>query len=352
MTPVFRLLALVKSPDGKTIEEKNITARILPHLVSLTLTDNAGLQADTLNLVLADTAKATVIPEPDTILRLSLGFKNGTLRDMGDYALDEVKWSDPPAQFSLTARSAVHSDEGTPAGLPPMQTKKTRSWEAGTKLADMVAKIATEHALKPFVGASLQNVTLPHTDQTDETDLNLLQRIVAERGGWAKVTHGLLSLVTNAAAEAAADHVPASDAPAPHTIRPGGYTSIDWTNKKRQHYRRVIAVWRDMDAATDREVTVGDASPDAPADRLRKPHPDEQTAILAAKSRLEQIAREGKALNVTFPAPSDMSPSADAPLIISGIAPQIDGRWMPKVVTWSLSRSGLACAVQCETTTT
>ncbi|AHF94013.1 hypothetical protein OPIT5_03710 [Opitutaceae bacterium TAV5] len=339
MTPTFRLLA----------DALDITDRILPHLISLTLTDNAGVQADSLTLVLADAAKATVIPEPDTILRLSLGFKGHPPRDMGSYSLDEVKWSDPPAQFSLTARTASHSDQGTPGDLAPMQTKKSRSWEAGTKLTDMVARIAAEHNLKPRVGASLRAVVLPHIDQTDETDLNLLQRIVTDRGGWVKIAYGEIALVTAADAQAAAKAPVDPTAPPPLTIRPGGYTRIDWTNKKRQIYKRVVAVWRDADAATDREVVAGDLDPTAPTDRLRTPYPDEATAITAARSRLDAVLRDGKTLNVTLPAPEDMSPSADAPVVIAGVAAQIDGQWMPKTVTWNLSRSGLSVTIQCET---
>lgn len=340
MTPIFRLRA----------DAADITANILPCLISLTLTDNAGDQADTLTLVLADKGRATVVPQPDTILKLALGYKGGVLRDMGSYAVDEVKWSDPPPQFSLTARSVAHSDQGTPAKLPPMQTKKTRSWEAGTRLADMVAKIAEEHALTHLVGASLQPIVLPHTDQTGETDLNLLSRLVTERGGWVKVVHNTLVLVTVADAKEAAKIAPVSSAPRPLEIGPGQYTRIDWTNKKRQHFRRVIATYRDIEAATDRQIIAGDTDPNAPTDILRKPYPDEQTAAIAATARLEQVAREGASMNVTLPAPTDMSPSADAPVIIKNIFPQINGQWMPKTVTWTLSRSGgLSVAISCET---
>ncbi len=73
------------------------------------------------------------------------------------------------------------------------------------------------------------------------------------------------------------------------------------------------------------------------------------SAIVVARSRLDTILRDGKTLNVTLPAPADMSPSADAPIIIAGIAPQIDGQWTPKTVTWNLSRSGLSVSIQCET---
>ncbi|RRJ96872.1 hypothetical protein Ga0100231_024200 [Opitutaceae bacterium TAV4] len=352
MTPTFKLIARVKKEDGTTVEEKNITESILPHLLSLTITDNAGFQVDNLTLVLADTARATVIPEPDTILSISLGYMEGgrpRLREMGEYALDEVKWSDPPPQFTLTARTAVHSDQGTPADLPPMQTKKSRSWEVNTKLADMVAKIADEHAMKPFVGRSLQKVILPHLDQTDETDLNFLQRVVADRGGWVKLAYGHIATVTAADAQAAAKAPASPTAPPPLTIRPGSYTSLDWTNKKRSTFTRVIATWRDTDGATDREVVIGDLNPEAPTDRLRTPYPDEATAIAAARARLDAILRDGKTLNVTLPAPANMSPSADAPVVVAGIASQIDGTWMPKTVTWNLSRSGLSVSIQCET---
>lgn len=349
MTPAFQLTALVKSPDGKTTVEKNITARILPHLISLTLTDNAGEQADTLKLVLADTARATVIPEPDTILSPSLGYKGGTLREMGSYAVTEVNWSDPPSKLTLTARSVVNSDEGTPADFPAMQDKKTRSWEAGTRLADMAAKIAEEHNLKPAVGASLQSIVLPHTDQTSETNISFLNRLVNARGGWVKVVREKLVIVTAADAKLAAGKALPADAPPPISISPGQYTSLDWKTKKRWKFSRVTATYHDIDAAADREIAVGDPNPKAPTNSIRDPFTDEQSATAAARALLEQTAREGASLNVTLPAPPDMAPSADAPVTIKGISPRIDGQWMPKIVTWSLSRSGLSVSIACET---
>ena len=337
MTPVFQLTA-----DGQ-----DITSNLLPNLLSLTLTDNAGDQSDTLTITLSDTACATVLPEPDTTLKLALGFKGHEIRSMGTFTVDEVAWEDPLPQITITARTATYSDEGSPGEIEAAQTKKSRSWEAGTRLADLVAKIAAEHSLKPYVGASLQSVVLPHTDQTDETDLNLVQRLARDRGGFAKLSHGNLIVVTSADVKAGAEN---STAPT-MTIKRGEYTRLRWTNKKRQHFRRVVAVWRDTAAATDREVVAGENDATLPTDRLRNTFPDEASAAAAATSRLEQAKREGKSLTLTMPAPASMAPSADAPITISNVAGSIDGKWQPKTVTWTLSRSGLTVAFDCETDT-
>ena len=336
MTPIYKIEA-----DGQ-----DITAAIQGGLLSLTLTDNLGAAADTLSIRIAALAGALIIPDPDTTLRVSLGYAGGVLRLMGTFTVDEVEWENPPEALSISAQSAVYSDEGSPAEFAAFQTKKTRSWENGTKLADIVAKIASEHSMQSFVSQSLTDVVLPQTDQTDESDTHFLARIVASLGGCAKIAHKCISAVTAPDVYAAAAAA-SSDEPA-LKIGPYGYTRIKWGSRKRQYYRRVVAVWRDVAAAVDREVIVGDTGEGLPEDRIKGTFPDAATATAAASARYNQVQRDGKTLELTIPAPADMAPSADSPVEISGIGAHVDGTWLPRSVSWTLSRAGLSVMLRCE----
>lgn len=336
MTPAFQVTA-----DGK-----DITAAIQSGLLSLTLTDNLSVVADTLAIRIADKDRSLIVPDPDTILKVSLGYV-GSLRMMGTYMVDEVEWEDEGAPaITISAKSAVYSDEGSPAEYAAMQTKKSRSWANGTRLADIAAKIASEHSMTAWVGKSLASVVFPQLDQTDESDPHFLQRIVSQVGGFVKIAHKQICIGTRADVTSAA--AANSATPSALTIEPGGYTRIKWRSRKRQWFRRVVAVWRDVAAAVDREVVVGDTGDGLPEERIKGTFADADSAAAAATATYQRAIRAGKGIEVTLPAPADMAPSADLPVTIAGVGAKVDGKWYPTAVVWTLSRSGLTVTIRCE----
>ncbi|PHZ33720.1 hypothetical protein CS536_22340, partial [Yersinia kristensenii] len=62
-----------------TINQKNITQNIRPRLLSMSLTDNRGFEADQLDIELDDADGQLAMPERGAVLSVFLGWKGGSL---------------------------------------------------------------------------------------------------------------------------------------------------------------------------------------------------------------------------------------------------------------------------------
>lgn len=89
-----------------TLAGEDITQRIQPRLMQLTLTDNRGMEADQLDLTLDDSDGRLDIPTRGASIHLSLGWSDTGLIDKGSYTVDEVEHSGTPDQLTIRARSA------------------------------------------------------------------------------------------------------------------------------------------------------------------------------------------------------------------------------------------------------
>ena len=81
MTPAFSILA-----NGT-----DVTARFADRLLSLTVVDNDGEEADRVEIELDDRAGRIALPQMDAVLEVALGFA-GALMPMGRFAVDGRVW--------------------------------------------------------------------------------------------------------------------------------------------------------------------------------------------------------------------------------------------------------------------
>jgi phage protein D len=151
-----------------SLDDKDLSLRLEPRLMSLTLTDNAGLEADQLDITLSDADGMLDIPERGVKLALALGRSDIGLIDKGVYTVDEVEHSGTPDQLTIKAKSANLRDT--------LLIKKERSWHK-TTVGAIVKKIAGEHKLKPAVSPELAKMAVAHLDQQSESDSSLLTRL-------------------------------------------------------------------------------------------------------------------------------------------------------------------------------
>ena len=98
--PAYRILV-----DGQ-----DITPTIRPRLESLRLTDNRGLEADTLDITLDDTDGALALPPRGARVRLALGWVGQPLVDKGDYLLAMERSPIKDVEIKVLLKAAL-SDE-------------------------------------------------------------------------------------------------------------------------------------------------------------------------------------------------------------------------------------------------
>lgn len=291
----------------------DVTAAIRERFVSLSLTDEAGMQSDALALTLADTPPHVVLPPTGAELRVWLGYEPA-VRYMGLFVVDGITLAGPPESMKLTARGVPFERSRTYGEL---QTRRTRSWTPRTA-GELVRALAAEHGLDPAVAEEMAGLALRHLDQVDESDINLLTRIAADLGAVAKVGGGSLVFVKRGRGKTASGRsLPTV------TLTPTDVTSWSVGISDRTDYGRVVATWRDVAAAQDVEESAGEGEP---VFRIRHAFPSQEAALQAARAKLAEFQRGKRKLSLSLP--GDPGLCAEGKVELSGFRKGVSGAWI------------------------
>ncbi len=324
MTPIFRILA----------DSMDVTAKIADRLVSLTVTDEAGWQSDAVEIVLDDRDALLAVPATGAELAVSLGYDETGALDMGLYRVDEVEMSGPDRQMRIRAKA---SDSRDKEALGRFKATKSWSWH-DTTLGDLVKSIASEHGFDPVVADALAGIAIPHLDQSEESDINLLQRLARDNGAVAKPAHGKLLFVPRGEAKTATGKAMPSIALGPKDVETWRVTMAE-----RAKYRAVIAEWHDQEAGVRVQERVGDGEP---AQTLRHTYRDAAQARRAAQAKLDAFQRGAATLEISMPGRPEAG--AECSLYLSGFRPGVDGRWVTTRVEHRIEDGGYTCSVSAE----
>lgn len=317
---------------------QDITSTIVGRFISLTLTDEVGMESDLLEIVLADTDPLNPVQVPPTgaELELAIGY-DGIFQPMGMFVCDEIELAGWPGEMTIRARAAVY--DKSKGGKSDLQTQKTRSWPDGTKLVDMAKKVASEHGMDPKVAQSLQGITLPHIDQADESDINLLIRVAKKYDAIVKPANGKLVIARRGESKSVS-----GEQLAPVLVDASDCTRWRMSLSKRETAGMVVAYWHKVKEAKRREVKVGKGEP---VRRMRNAYPSEEMALAAARSELQRRERGQRTLALsTIGSPAIV---AEAPLNAVGFRPDVDGEWLIKRVTHRIdAAAGYTCDIEAE----
>ena len=328
MRPIFKIEA----------NDADITKTISDRFKSLRLVDETGTVSDTVEISLADhdPAKRIALPPTGAELKVSIGYDNTTLRYMGLFVVDEIELSGYPCEVVIRARAAPY--ETSKGGKTDLQTRKTRSWPKGTTLGAMVKRIAGEHRLTPSVSAALASVALPHTDQSCESDMNLLSRLAKRYDAVAKPAGGFLVFVKRGDAKTAS-----GKAFPGVTLTPADGSGYRVVIASRDSAGTVVAFYRDTRKAQRREVSIGDGEP---VFRLRMAYADRVTAENAARATQRSRARGERRLTYTLPGRPEVV--AEAIATMQGFRDDVDGDWLIKRAEHYIGPDGYRTTIDCE----
>ena len=152
------------------INGEEVSAGVANRLMSLTLTDNRGLEADVLEVMLSDHDGALPIPPKGALLELSLGWHTTGLVYKGAFIANEIIHEGAPDVLTIRAMSADLKDS--------LKQKKERSFD-NTTLGKIIEQIAHEHGIIAEIEPTLAAKEIHHVDQ-NESDINLLTRLAEE----------------------------------------------------------------------------------------------------------------------------------------------------------------------------
>lgn len=315
------------------LDGKDLTERVKPRLLELTLTESRGGEADQLDLVIHDHDGSVALPRRGVELSVAIGWEDAGMIEKGTFRVDEVEHSGAPDVITIRARSADLTH--------PLRTRRERSWHQVT-LGDVIRNLAGEHGLQARIAPALASVAIAHLDQTGESDVHLLTRLGRRYDAVATVKAGnLLFMPIGSGTSASGQPLPAAQ------ITRASGDKHRYGLADRDTYSGVRAYWNNKPGANRKSVLVGESGN---AKRLRETYNSEAEAREHANAEWKRIKRGAAKMDFTLAlGRADLSP--EQKLRVRGFKAEIDGTsWLIAKATHTITSSaGFTTQLELET---
>ncbi|AJK16549.1 phage late control D family protein [Yersinia pseudotuberculosis] len=333
------------------------TGGIKKRLMSLTLTDNRGFEADQLDIEFDDADGKVELPRRGAKIAVSLGWKGAALIDKGTFTVDEIEHSGAPDKLTIRARSADFRET--------LNIRRDHSYHK-TTIGGIIKTVAERNKLTPTLNKAMSDLAVDHIDQTNESDGNFITRLAKQYGAIAAVKNGNLLFIRQGQSKTASG----KPIPMMTIIRSlgdghqfsmadrGAYTGVvaNWLNTRTTE-KPVVKVKRKR----KRKATTA-AKPKEPEEKqgeyligtdenvltLRTTYASKNNAQRAAKSNWERLQRGAAKFSIQLAkGRADLYP--EVPVKVTGFKKQIDeADWTLVTVTHSVSDSGFTTALELE----
>ncbi|ENF3459841.1 phage late control D family protein [Yersinia enterocolitica] len=326
-------------------------------LISLTLTDNRGFEADMLELVIDDADQKVALPKRGAQIDIALGWKGEPLVNKGRFTVDEISHSGPPDQLIVTARSADFRDT--------FNVKREYSWHDIT-VGKVVASIASRYDLKAGVSEDLGKIEIDHADQTSESDISFLTRMAEKLGAITTIKNGMLLFMhPGRAISQSGKLLPAI------TITRASGDKHSFRVADRDAYTGVTAYWLDLNYGKPQKTSVRRKQKSKTPPKVKTPastskegnylegvegnvfvmretFKTERAARRAAAARWSNLQRGAAEFTMTLArGRADLFP--ELPAVMQGFKPEIDqATWIITQVTHTIGDNGFTTALNFE----
>ncbi|WP_198078258.1 contractile injection system protein, VgrG/Pvc8 family [Acinetobacter calcoaceticus] len=262
----------------------DIGTMVQDRLIRMVITDNRGIEADSIEIELSDHDGLLDIPPKGAEIEAWIGWSNSGLVYKGKYLVKERAHQGSPDILTLRAEAV---DLKT-----AFKKKKERSFDKKT-IADIIKSIALEHGLNPMVNETLAAIELPHIDQ-NESDANLITRIADEHDAIATVKNGNLLFMPKGEAKTINGN------PLPEVVitRSDGDSHQYSDTDGADDVSGVTAYYYDNTHAKKQKVTVGMS--DENTREIRNIQRDKQTAEHVAKAEFNKLKSKSATFSFTL----------------------------------------------------
>ena len=351
------------------LDDRDITQNVSPRLISLSMTDKRGLEADQLDIQLDDSDGLLTLPARGATLSLWLGWEGAPLLQKGNFTIDTIEFQGAPDKLTIRGCSADFRGK--------LNVRREQSWH-DTTIGAIVNTIAQRNQLTASVAAGLSSITISHIDQSQETDAAFLTRLAERNGAFVSIKAGKVIFMK------AGQAVTAGGTPIPlMVIERGDGDRHLFSVADREHYSGVTAKWlqtRDpkkqnpqlsINRLSEGQVPEALMHPEAAAptagagDKAQKPqemlvgsaenvfelttvYASEEQALRAAEAKWRALQRGTVKFSIQLAlGRADLFP--ETPVLVNGFKRVIDEQaWIISEVVHTLSESGFTTRLNLE----
>lgn len=350
-----------------TIDGKRFGTQAMSRIISISLTDKRGFEADELTIELDDHDGTIAIPKTGSKITLKLGYKETGLVEKGEYLVSEFTASGSPDRLSITARAADLAEA--------LAEQVEKSWHKQT-LYQIIETIAKKHKYEYIISKDYQSQKIEHIDQTNESDASFMSRLAEQYDAIATIKNGKLLFIP------AGESQTASGQPIlPTTITRASGDSHSFTYSSSNSYQAVRAYYTDKKTGQKKEVIVNkdNAYPNKKTTQqnktvkgktfkakkkendnqkvntegqkiktLRHLYATESGAWSGARGAFKKIQRGVAEFSITLAVGRpDLYP--ETPAVVKGFKPEIDAEaWLITEVSHKIDSGGYTASIQFE----
>lgn len=292
--------------------------------------DASGIESDQLKLTI-NTEGLAGMPSLGGKIGIRVGYLESGLVDRGEYVVTRRTPNLFPSRLLIVATAAPFkvADE--------TQFKARRSASYGpTTLGELFRELTSKHGFSPRVAPDMARIKIEHVDQSNETDMGFLTRIVGQYDAVTKPINDLYVLARRGQTKSISGKILA---PVTLTItgdnRPGdkSFMNASLDDDARVKFRGCKTTWWDGEAGKECIVETGTE----PFERVRQRYQGEAEAKAAGEGKMRKNERE--AIKIRIDAPGNPAFAAEGLIELDGTWPDfLAGSWSVDKLTESGSR--------------
>lgn len=340
LTPIWRI----------TVNGANVSERIRPRFVRLTITDDRQNDSDEIELVVSDHDGAVELPDTGDTVEVAIGwlaepnaapYRQLTTEEMGfpvglidkgKYTVQAVEHAGTPDEITIRARAANLLDS--------LRSLRDQSWH-DTTVGAIVKSVAKRNRIEAIVAKEIATRKVKHADQLGESDASFLRRLAQTYDCLCTVKNGKLLF-----SQARAARTPSGKALAPFVITRQDGDQHRWSRADRDAYSGVKAWWNNIKTGKRSSVLAGISGR---AKELRTTFASNEDALAAARAEWLRIQRGIFDFEITL-AYGRADITAQRPGRVAGFKRQIDETpWIVASVRHTLDGSGFMSQLTLET---
>lgn len=313
----------------------DLSSRVNPRIIDLTLTEKRGDEADTLDLTIHNHDGQLAPPKAGKVLTLALGWESGDdvlpgMVNKGSFRIDEVERSGPPDIITIRARSADLTGD--------YRTRRTKSW-VDTTLGTIIQTIAGENGFSSRITGELAAIPIKAIEQAGKSDMAFVRDLGRRYDAVATVKAGtLIFMPLGSSTTPSGKALP--------TLRLSKVDGWNWTfrHEERTGADGASAEYHDQDAGRRKTVATSGTKPK----KLKKVYASKADAEKAAKTAADKAKRTAYSFSYDL-AFGDPAITPSMPVQLQGWDSEIDGmKWLVGEVTTRFGAGGLVTAIKLE----